>query len=119
MLNVLIVGKTANNTGIKWSIFLIYLNIFAEYAAFAIFDGHGGKNAAHFARDHLLENIKTQKGFFSNDTEVVKKAISDAFVATHYAMWNELRKFTKVIHLWFYGCKTIEFVSFYKTLYLM
>lgn len=72
--------------------------VVVEYAAFAIFDGHGGKNAAHFARDHLLENIKTQKGFFSNDSEVVKKAISDAFVATHYAMWNELPTWPKTAH---------------------
>jgi len=63
-----------------------------EYAAFAIYDGHGGKDAAYFARDHLLENIKVQKGFFSTDEEAVKKAISDAFVITHHAMWNKLRK---------------------------
>lgn len=63
-----------------------------EYAAFAIYDGHGGKDAAYFARDHLLQNIKQQKGFFSNDMDVIKKSISDAFVSTHLAMWNKLRK---------------------------
>nr|XP_002127750.1 protein phosphatase 1D isoform X1 [Ciona intestinalis] len=66
-----------------------------EYAAFAIFDGHGGKDAAHFAKDHLLENIKVQKGFFSKDAETVKKAISDAFVSTHHAMWNKLPEWPK------------------------
>ncbi|CAK8696684.1 unnamed protein product [Clavelina lepadiformis] len=69
--------------------------VVVEYAAFAIFDGHGGKDAAYFARDHLLENIKMQKGFFSNDVEVVKKAISDAFVSTHLSMWNRLHEWPK------------------------
>ena len=67
--------------------------IIVEYAAFAIYDGHGGKDAAYFARDHLLENIKLQRGFFSNDVETIKKSISDAFVATHMQMWNKLRKY--------------------------
>lgn len=66
-----------------------------EYAAFAVFDGHGGKEAAHFARDHILENIKNQKGFFSKDTDAVKKAIKDGFLLTHHQMWNELPKWPK------------------------
>lgn len=66
-----------------------------EYAAFAIFDGHGGKEAALFARDNVLENIKKQKGFFSNDTETVKKAISNGFLITHQQMWNQLPKWPK------------------------
>lgn len=66
-----------------------------EYAAFAIFDGHGGKEAAHFARDHILENIKNQKGFFSKDVETVKKAISDGFISTHQQMWHELPSWPK------------------------
>lgn len=66
-----------------------------EYAAFAIFDGHGGKEAAHFARDHILDNIKCQKGFFSKDVEQVKKAIKDGFIATHHQMWQHLPTWPK------------------------
>lgn len=66
-----------------------------EYAAFAVFDGHGGKEAAHFARDNILGNIKSQKGFFSKDVECVKIAIRDGFIATHYQMWNELPNWPK------------------------
>ncbi|XP_039260910.2 uncharacterized protein LOC120337247 isoform X1 [Styela clava] len=66
-----------------------------EYAAFAIFDGHGGKEAAHFARDNILDNIKCQKGFFSKDVEQVKKSIKDGFIATHHQMWQHLPTWPK------------------------
>ena len=61
-----------------------------EQAFFAVFDGHGGRDAAHFAREHLWDMIKGQKGFYSGETSRVIKAIKDGFMATHCAMWKQL-----------------------------
>ena len=62
-------------------------------AFFGVFDGHGGKQAAVFARDKLWETIKKQRGFYSNDSAHVVKAIKEGFMATHRAMWKQLGKF--------------------------
>ncbi|XP_048857441.1 protein phosphatase 1D-like [Brienomyrus brachyistius] len=62
---------------------------------FAVFDGHGGAEAAHFARDHLWDHIKKQRGFWSRDNEEVSAAIRKGFIACHYAMWKELPKWPK------------------------
>ncbi|XP_045075599.1 LOW QUALITY PROTEIN: protein phosphatase 1D-like [Coregonus clupeaformis] len=57
-------------------------------AFFAVFDGHGGREAAQFARDYLWEFIKKQRGFWSKDDEEVCAAIRKGFVACHHAMWK-------------------------------
>uniref|UniRef100_A0A674B282 Protein phosphatase, Mg2+/Mn2+ dependent 1D n=1 Tax=Salmo trutta TaxID=8032 RepID=A0A674B282_SALTR len=49
-------------------------------AFFAVFDGHGGREAAQF------------RGFWSKDDEEVCSAIRKGFVACHHAMWKKLRK---------------------------
>ncbi|KAG7245797.1 hypothetical protein CRUP_036278, partial [Coryphaenoides rupestris] len=59
-------------------------------AFFAVFDGHGGQEAAHFARDHLWDILKAQKGFWSRDHDEVCAALRKGFVACHYAMWKKL-----------------------------
>ncbi|CAB1348320.1 unnamed protein product [Coregonus sp. 'balchen'] len=59
-------------------------------AFFAVFDGHGGREAAQFARDYLWEFIKKQRGFWSKDDEEVCAAIRKGFVACHHAMWKKL-----------------------------
>lgn len=61
-------------------------------AFFAVFDGHGGSEAAQFARDYLWEFIKKQRGFWSKCDEEVCSAIRKGFVACHHAMWKKLRK---------------------------
>ncbi|CDQ93284.1 unnamed protein product [Oncorhynchus mykiss] len=61
-------------------------------AFFAVFDGHGGREAAQFARDYLWEFIKKQRGFWSKDDEEVCAAIRKGFVACHHAMWKKLCK---------------------------
>lgn len=63
-----------------------------EYAFFGIFDGHGGVEAAGYAKEHLMETIIKHKNFWSDDDEEVLRAIKDGFIATHYAMWREQRK---------------------------
>ncbi|XP_023680436.1 protein phosphatase 1D-like isoform X1 [Paramormyrops kingsleyae] len=62
---------------------------------FAVFDGHGGAEAAHFARDSLWDHIKKQRGFWSRDNEEVSAAIRKGFIACHHAMWKELPKWPK------------------------
>lgn len=42
-----------------------------EYAFFGIFDGHGGKEAANFAKDNLMDQIVSLRAFWSDDDEDV------------------------------------------------
>lgn len=63
-------------------------------AFFAVFDGHGGSEAAQFARDYLWEFVKKQRGFWSDCDREVCSALRKGFVACHHAMWKKLRKFT-------------------------
>lgn len=62
-------------------------------AMFAVFDGHGGPDAARFARDHLWDHIKKQRGFWSKDDDEVCAALRKGFISCHHAMWKKLRKF--------------------------
>ncbi|XP_076220873.1 protein phosphatase 2C [Nomia melanderi] len=66
-----------------------------EYAFFGIFDGHGGGEAATFAKEHLMNVIVKQKNFWSDRDEDVLRAIRDGYVNTHYAMWRELDKWPR------------------------
>lgn len=54
----------------------------------AILDGHGGKEAAVYAKEHLWNNIKSVEGFDTSDSEKVKKAIIEGFKKTHQDMWT-------------------------------
>ncbi|XP_047234188.1 protein phosphatase 1D-like isoform X2 [Girardinichthys multiradiatus] len=60
-------------------------------AFFAVFDGHGGREAAHFASEHLWDLLKRQRGFWSKDHSEVCAALRKGFVACHHAMWKELQ----------------------------
>lgn len=68
-----------------------------EYAYFGIFDGHGGREAALFAKEHLMNFIVSQKNFWSDRDENVLKAIKDGFVATHMAMWKEVGNWPQTV----------------------
>lgn len=59
-----------------------------EYAYFGIFDGHGGPEAALYAKDHLIDSIVSQSYFWSEDDEDVLRAIHDGYIQTHYTMWK-------------------------------
>lgn len=63
----------------------------------AVFDGHGGPEAAEFAKDHLLNEITKQNGFWSDDDEQVTRAIKDGFLSTHKLMWTALDSWPKTI----------------------
>lgn len=58
-------------------------------AFFGVFDGHGGYNAALFARENLWNSIRKQKDFYSSDPNKVSKAIKEGFLQVHEAMWKE------------------------------
>lgn len=66
-------------------------------AFFAVFDGHGGCEAAQFARDHLWDFIKKQRGFWSHCDREVCAAIRKGFVACHHAMWKKLPEWPKTL----------------------
>lgn len=68
-------------------------------AFFAVFDGHGGREAAQFARDYLWEFVKKQRGFWSDCDREVCSALRKGFVACHHAMWKKLRKFTYYLRM--------------------
>jgi serine/threonine protein phosphatase PrpC len=60
------------------------------FSYFAIFDGHGGKEAAHFAKEHLYWRIIESDDFWSEDDNKVLKAIHDGFIKCHIEMWKDL-----------------------------
>jgi len=58
-----------------------------EYAFFGIFDGHGGREAALFAKEHLMDAITKNKGFWSeNDDQAVLRAIREGFLSVQQEM---------------------------------
>lgn len=63
-----------------------------EYAFFGIYDGHGGSEAAAFAKEHLMDSIVKQRQFWSDNDEDVLKAIRNGYMLTHWNMWKELGK---------------------------
>jgi protein phosphatase 1D len=53
---------------------------------FAVYDGHGGPEAAQFAKDNLKNEILRQPGFWSDDESDIVQAIKDGFTSTHHLM---------------------------------
>ncbi|XP_033027472.1 protein phosphatase 1D [Lacerta agilis] len=66
-------------------------------AFFAVCDGHGGREAAHFARENLWPFIKKQKGFRSHKPAAVCAALRKGFLACHRAMWKKLPEWPKTM----------------------
>ncbi len=59
---------------------------------FAVFDGHGGREAAKFAKKTLWKTLKVHKNFGSDDPESFKQAIVQSFLFTHKSMEDEIGK---------------------------
>jgi len=58
-----------------------------EQACFlAIFDGHGGREAAQYTCDHLWDNIKSAREYQSSEPEDICKAITTGFIQTRDGM---------------------------------
>ncbi|XP_051965812.1 protein phosphatase, Mg2+/Mn2+ dependent, 1Da [Xyrauchen texanus] len=68
-----------------------------DMALFAVFDGHGGPDAARFARDHLWDHIKKQRGFWLKDDDEVCAALRKGFISCHHAMWKKLPEWPKTV----------------------
>lgn len=87
-----------------------------EYAFFGIFDGHGGPQAASYAKEHLLDSIVNQRNFWSNDDEEILRAIREGYLATHYAMWKDIGKilnlFIEVMFLCLLRYKSLKSSSY-------
>ncbi len=60
----------------------------SKFVYFAVFDGHGGEEAAKFAKQHLLNEITKQKGFWTDNTENISRAIKEGFISCHKLMWK-------------------------------
>lgn len=69
----------------------------AEFAYFAIFDGHGGVEASNFAKKHLLAEITKYDYFWNNDDNDVMQAIKLGFLDTHKLMAKELDNWPKTL----------------------
>ncbi|XP_064620118.1 protein phosphatase 1D-like [Lineus longissimus] len=67
----------------------------AKLAFFAVYDGHGGRHAAEFAKQRLLQEITSQELFWSHNDDDVLKAIKIGFSVTHQLMWKELENWPK------------------------
>ncbi len=57
-----------------------------EQAYIGVFDGHGGKEAAKFARERLWDLIQSQPKFLSSDNETVRESLEESFLALHREM---------------------------------
>lgn len=57
-----------------------------EQAFVGVFDGHGGKEAALYARERLWDLIQEQTKFRTTDRQSVKEAIEDAYWGLHKEM---------------------------------
>uniref|UniRef100_A0A915CT23 PPM-type phosphatase domain-containing protein n=1 Tax=Ditylenchus dipsaci TaxID=166011 RepID=A0A915CT23_9BILA len=57
-----------------------------EHIYLAIYDGHGGVQASEYVRQHLHDNIKSDKLFYSEKDEDVLSAIRSGFLKTHINM---------------------------------
>uniref|UniRef100_A0A1X7V4R5 PPM-type phosphatase domain-containing protein n=1 Tax=Amphimedon queenslandica TaxID=400682 RepID=A0A1X7V4R5_AMPQE len=57
-----------------------------EQAFVGVFDGHGGKEAAKYARDHLWSVVQNQPKFLTQDSQSVREAISNAYLQLHNTM---------------------------------
>jgi len=66
-----------------------------EYAYFGIFDGHGGREAALYAKTHLMDAITSNRNFWSDDDQLVLKAIREGFLTTQQNMWKALPTWKK------------------------
>lgn len=59
-----------------------------ELIYLGVFDGHGGKEAAKFAQENLLEIIRTRKKFLAHDVTSVKEAIKESFLELQARLLN-------------------------------
>ena len=74
-----------------------------EQAYIGVFDGHGGKEAAKFAREELWTFIQNKEKFLSHDVPTVKDAIKEAYLSLHEKMLEHRRKYSLFFVLCCFG----------------
>lgn len=60
------------------------------FSYFAIFDGHGGKEASQYCKEKLYWKIIEQDDFWSDNDSQILNAIRNGFLQCHLDMWQEL-----------------------------
>jgi len=78
---------------------------------FAVFDGHGGSDAAYFAQHNLLGEITKQTGFWSQDRRSVSNSITEGFISTTKAMWNVFGEWLMVTLCVFLCAQLIDYAA--------
>ena len=68
-----------------------------KYVYFGLFDGHGGFNAAQFAKENLLREITRQNKFWSMNDGDVLAAIKEGFVSTNNRMREKADSWPKTV----------------------
>lgn len=58
----------------------------ASYFYAGVYDGHGGEEAAKYAKDHLLSHITQQKEFWLNEDDKTLEAIKLGFLSLQRKM---------------------------------
>lgn len=66
-----------------------------QEACFAVFDGHGGRDAANFCQRNLWHNIRKQKQYYSQDEDKLREAVQQGFSDTQADIWNSIEKWNK------------------------
>uniref|UniRef100_A0A336LTF7 CSON004120 protein n=1 Tax=Culicoides sonorensis TaxID=179676 RepID=A0A336LTF7_CULSO len=85
-----------------------------EYLFIGVFDGHGGHEASKFAKEHLEQNITSNRLFWSDRDKDVLKAIREGFLQTHNAMWKAQENWPRT-HAGFYSTAgTTASIAFIK-----
>lgn len=69
-----------------------------EQAFIGVFDGHGGKEAALYARERLWDLIQEQNKFQTTDRQQVVEAIEESYWGLHKEMEPMRRRFRVVYY---------------------
>ena len=75
-----------------------------EQAYIGVFDGHGGKEAAEYACQHLWETIQNQPKFQTRNIDTVKEGISDAYLELHETMLANRGKNKPILMIYLRKC---------------
>lgn len=57
----------------------------------------GGDTASSFAKNHLMNYIVDEPGFYSSNDQEVLQAIKKGFLECHLAMWKDLGEFLFIV----------------------
>ncbi|CAL8147033.1 unnamed protein product [Orchesella dallaii] len=91
-----------------------YDNCNFAWAFFGLFDGHGGRQAASYARKYLMHHIVSHPHFDSDEDDLVLQAITEGFVSLHNEMAEKRKDWPKSLTGHPSVCGTTASVVFIK-----